>query len=311
MSKTKEKRMRNLLSAILVIMSLVCFGAVGFAQESKDINLKNIGFTDMSLESKHNDIRALFRNMNKYTTRHQLDKIMNMYSDDYVNFDGVDKKKLTQNLKEAWIAYPNVKYKQKILFLDAGVDFAKVVTLETVKGDTTMSVDYLPGYGYIDAEAILVYHLKKVAGEWKIYSDSTIHEQSSLKYGIAKDIKMSIDAPGKAYAGFEYTASARVDVPKEYVAMVSINNEMIKFPMGKPEDAFRTIKADTVQERILRANKEDKNENAFASIGIAEASVNENDVNIKIKGIAILSKRVNILKKVTQPESDVKKNETI
>ena len=122
---------------------------------------------------------------------------------------------------------------------------------------------------------------------------------------------MSIDAPGKAYAGSEYTASARVDVPKEYVAMVSINNEMIKFPMGKPEDAFRTIKADTVQERILRANKEDKNENAFASIGIAEASVNENDVNIKIKGIAILSKRVNILKQVTQPESDVKKNETI
>ncbi len=298
--------MRNLLSVILVFTALLGFSGSVFAQ---DVNLKNIGFTDMSLESKNNDLRVFFRNFNKYSVQHKLDKLMNMYADGYVNSDGITKKKLSEIAKEAWMAYPDVKYTQKIQFISAEHDNATVITRESIKGDTTMSVDYIPGNAYVDSDAVIVYYLKKVAGEWKIYADSIIHETTSLKYGVAKDIKMAIDAPAKAYAGKEYTASLRVDVPKEYLAMISINNETIKYPMDKPEDAFRSIKADTVQERILRANDENKNENAIASVGIAEAKINENDVNIKIKGIALLTTRVNIAKQFS--ESSEKKDENI
>lgn len=303
----KEKRMRNLLSILLIFTAFFgfCFSPV-FADEP---NLKNIGFTDMSLESRNNDLRAFFRNFNKYSVQHKLDKLMSMYSDNYVSGDGITKKKLADMAKEAWLAYPNVKYTQKIEFISAQSDNATVITRETLKGDTSMSVDYIPGYGYVDSDAVIIYYLKKVAGEWKIYSDSILHETTSLKYGVAKDIKMSIDAPAKAYAGAQYTASLRVDVPKEYLAMISINNETIKYPMDKPDDAFRSIKADTIQERILTANEENKNENAFASIGIAEAKITESDVNVKIKGIALLTTRVNVVKQFI--ESENKKDESI
>lgn len=298
--------MRNLLSVLLVFAALLGFSGSVFAD---DVNLKNIGFTDMSLESKNNDLRTFFRNFNKYSVQHKLDKLMSMYADNYVNSDGITKKKLSEIAKEAWMAYPDVKYNQKIQFISAENDNATVITRESIKGETTMAVDYIPGNAYVDSDAVIVYYLKKNAGEWKIYADSIIHESTSLKYGVAKDIKMSIDAPARAFAGKDYIASLRVDVPKEYLAMISINNETIKYPMDKPEDAFRSIKADTVQERILKANDENRNENAIASIGIAEAKINENDVNIKIKGIALLTTRVNIVKQFI--ESDEKKDENI
>lgn len=297
--------MRKFLSLFIFLFVLVSFNCSAFAE---DVNIKDVGFTDMSLKNKNSDIRVFFKDFLKFSVEHNLDELLGLYDDEYLNSDGIDKKTLFLVAKDVWAAFPNVKYSQKIQFLNAEEENATVVTQESLRGDTSMSVDYLPGNAYLDSDAVVIYYLKKVAGEWKIVSDTILHEKTALKYGAAKNINMSIEAPSIAAENTDYTASLRVDVPKEYIAMISINNEAIKYPMVKPDEVFRSIKSNVVQERILKVNKEGKNENAIASVGLAEAFFKDNNVNIKIKGIALLTTRVNVVKDCSKKET--KKDET-
>lgn len=244
--------------------------------------------------STTNELKEFFENYGKLNNSKNLDKLMDMYDDSYLSADKFDKAKLKELASDSWKAYPNAKYDMKVLSLNSDYQNATVLVKETIEGESNSKVDYLNGNGYIESNALTVYYLKKFYTGWKIVSDYIIDEKTALKYGVAKEITMKIDAPPLANAAQEYSSIVRIDVPKEYIALVSINNEEITFPAQKAEEVFRTVKSDGIQERILKANSNKNNENAVASIGIAKTNITNKNVEVNIVGIAFLTSRVNL-----------------
>ena len=180
------------------------------------------------------------------------------------------------------------------------MDNATVITKERLSGTTNTTVEFVKGNGYIDSESTAIYYLKRFSNEWKITSDFVISEKTSMRYGVAKYIPMNLDAPALVSPNEEYTAILKLNVPRSYLALISIANEPITYPLQKSTEVFRSLKASGIQERILRSNNNQKNENAVASIGIAKPDIKENDINVNIIGIAFLSSRVNVLNHKTE-----------
>lgn len=256
--------------------------------------LKGVITAENANYSTTNELKEFFENYGKLNNSKNLDKLMDMYDDSYLSADKFDKAKLKELASYSWKAYPNAKYDMKVLSLNSDYQNATVLVKETIEGESNSKVDYLNGNGYIESNALTVYYLKKFYTGWKIVSDYIIDEKTALKYGVAKEITMKIDAPPLANAAQEYSSIVRIDVPKEYIALVSINNEEITFPAQKAEEVFRTVKSDGIQERILKANSNKNNENAVASIGIAKTNITNKNVEVNIVGIAFLTSRVNL-----------------
>ena len=256
--------------------------------------LKGVITAENANYSTTNELKEFFENYGKLNNSKNLDKLMEMYDDSYLSADKFDKAKLKELASDSWKAYPNAKYDMKVLSLNSDYQNATVLVKETIEGESSSKVDYLSGNGYIESNALTVYYLKKFYTGWKIVSDYIIDEKTALKYGVAKEITMKIDAPPLANAAQEYSSIVRIDVPKEYIALVSINNEEITFPAQKAEEVFRTVKSDGIQERILKANSNKNNENAVASIGIAKTNITNKNVEVNIVGIAFLTSRVNL-----------------
>ena len=297
---------KNKLAVFLLIFCVIFSLPVQVQAKSISFNkdLKGQEAIDLPAFSTDSELKNFCSDYKKYSNEQNIDSLMNMYDKDYISADKFDKKKLKELAEQSWAAYPKAKYDFKILSMNAGSENATVVAAETISGETTSSVHYIKGFGYIDSKATTIYYLKKYYDGWKIISDYIIDEKTSLKYGVAKDIEMKIDAPPLLKSGQEYSAIFRINVPKDYIALVSLNNEPITFPIEKSQEVFRTMKSSGIQERILKADKTGKNENAVASVGIARADIKEKDINIKIVGIAFLTSRINI----SHPMTSEKKN---
>ena len=264
----------------------------------------SIGFHKRAEAAPAEQIKKIFSNYEKYSNNHDLQNLLNLHDETYRSSDGYDKKRLKDLAIESWKEYPDVKYSVKILSIDVDIDNATVMTQEKLSGISTASVEYVKGNGYIDSESTSIYYLKRFSNEWRIVSDFVITEKTSMRYGIARFIPMSIDAPAIVGPNEEYTAILKVNVPKSYLALISINNEPITYPVERSKEVFRSLKNDGIQERILISNNGTKNENAIASIGIARPNIKNNNINVNIVGIAFLSSRVNVIKHKIESEPE-------
>lgn len=285
------KRINKLIFTVTLIALLIPFLTQSASHAAK---LKGVVTAENANYSTNDELKEFFNDYWKLNNSKDIDKLMNLYDDNYLSADKFDKTKLKELATDSWKAYPRAKYDMKLLSLNSDYQNATVLVKETIEGESESKVDYLNGNGYIESNALTVYYLKKFYTGWKIVSDYIIDEKTSLKYGVAKDITMKIDAPPLASPTQEYSSIVRIDVPKEYVALVSINNEEITIPAQKAEEVFRTVKSDGIQERILKANNNKNNENAVASIGIAKTTITNRNVEVNIVGIAFLTSRVNL-----------------
>ncbi len=295
MKTDKRKRILKRINKFIFTITLLALIMPVFSPNPAfAAKLKGVITAENANYSTTNELKEFFENYGKLNNSKNLDKLMEMYDDSYLSADKFDKAKLKELASDSWKAYPNAKYDMKVLSLNSDYQNATVLVKETIEGESSSKVDYLSGNGYIESNALTVYYLKKFYTGWKIVSDYIIDEKTALKYGVAKEITMKIDAPPLANAAQEYSSIVRIDVPKEYIALVSINNEEITFPAQKAEEVFRTVKSDGIQERILKANSNKNNENAVASIGIAKTNITNKNVEVNIVGIAFLTSRVNL-----------------
>ena len=295
MKTDKRKRILKRINKFIFTITLLALIMPVFSPNPAfAAKLKGVITAENANYSTTNELKEFFENYGKLNNSKNLDKLMEMYDDSYLSADKFDKAKLKELASDSWKAYPNAKYDMKVLSLNSDYQNATVLVKETIEGESSSKVDYLSGNGYIESNALTVYYLKKFYTGWKIVSDYIIDEKTALKYGVAKEITMKIDAPPLANAAQEYSSIVRIDVPKEYIALVSINNEEITFPAQKAEEVFRTVKSDGIQERILKANSNKNNENAVASIGIAKTNITNKNVEVNIVGIAFLTSSVNL-----------------
>lgn len=267
--------------------------------------LSNIGFHKRSEISPELQIRKIFQDYEKYTNSKDINNFAKLYDTTYRSADGYDLDRLKKLAIESWKDYPNVKYSVKILSLNIDIDNATVITNERLSGLTESGVDYIKGKGDIDSESTSVYYLQRFSNEWRIISDFIISEKTSMRFGAARYIPMRLDAPSIASPNEDYTAIIKMDVPRDYVALVSLTNEPITYPIEKSTEVFRGLKADGIRERILKTNDGTKNENAIASIAIAYPDVKNDMINISIAGIAFMSSRVNVVKHKIDTVSDL------
>lgn len=256
--------------------------------------IKGVVTKESASYSSNAELKKFFGEYEKLTNNQNIEKLMDLYDDSYLSADKFDKARLKELALQSWESYPKVKYSMKVISCNASYENATIIAQENISGEAASKVEYIKGNGYIDSDAVTVYYLKKFYGGWKIVSDYIIDEKTSLKYGVAKDLQMKIDAPTLAKANQEYSSILQLDVPKDYIALISLNNEPITFPAVKAEEVFRTMKTSGIQERILKTNPDFKNENAVASIGIATADVQDKNIQINIVGIAFLTSRVNL-----------------
>ncbi len=296
---------------ILLFIFIYLAGNLVLADDTKlAVNLSSIGFHKRSDIPAEIQIRKIFEDYQKYTNEQKLDEFLNLHDDSYKSSDGYGKSRLKELVVESWKEFPKVKYGIKVISVNVDLDNATVITNERLSGVTNSSVEYIKGNGYIDSDSTAVYYLKRFSNEWRIVSDFVINEKTSMRYGIARFIPMRLDAPALVSPEEEYTAILKMDVPRKYVALVSINNEPITYPLEKSTEVFRSIKSDGIRERILISNDGSKNENAIASIGIAKPDIKEDTINVNLVGIAFLSSRVNVVKHKIDNVAQVPKNDT-
>lgn len=277
-------------------LAILLFNLPALAEDATKTDFSHIGFHKNLEIPTETQIKQVFEQYQKYSNDKALEKLLNLHDDSYISSDGYTKNNLKDIAVESWKEYPDIKYSIKVLNVNVDIDNATVITQEKLSGTTNIPVEFVKGNGYILSEATAVYYLKRYSNEWKITSDFILNEKTSMRYGLAKYIPMSIDAPSIVGANEDYTAILKASLPDKYLALVSITNEPITFPGKKAQEVFRALKDKGIQERILHSGNGDKNENAVASVGIARPTIKNDNISVNLLGIAFLTSRVNVVK---------------
>lgn len=305
------------MKKIFFILSIICCSLIqnmAISAENTDISksdLAKIGFHKRLEISSQQQIKEIFSNYQKYMNTKELDKFLGLYDSSYKSSDGYDKETLKKLAIEVIKNYPDMKYDIKVLSVNVDVDNATVITKEKLYATTDSNIEYIKGKGYIDAESTNIYYLKRFSNEWKITSDFIINEKTAMRYGLAKFVPMLIDAPATVTPDTDYTAVLKINLPSKYKALIAIDNEPISYPAEKIPNTFRGLKPSGIQERILYSNKENKNENATASVGIVKADIKDDNINVNIVGLAFLTSRVNVIPAKVNSFKTVVENKTI
>ncbi len=258
-------------------------------------------------------IKEVFELQDKYTNSHDLEKLSELYAESFVNSDGFGKKVYFKLIKDTWDTYSDIMYDTVIRDIQVNGNYATVQTYETALAVTHEQSETVDAYGELRSSANSIYYLQKFGQKWIITAEQILNEQSQLKYGDARFIKMDLKAPNIVSAGGEYTAALDIELGDNEGAIASIEKQEIIHPLDQPKEIFRQLSGENNLERIFKANTKNINEYATASIGIAKAvPYDETKSRVYVSGIAFLMTRVNVIpenKFITDEDNDAQKAE--
>ena len=263
-------------------------------QEEADI-IRKVSFRDKFRKSSESQINDFFKKYNRYSEKNDLEKLREMYDDNFVNNDGFNKETLFKMMEISADAYEDVEYTTIIDNIKVSGDFAVVDAHETAKGYTAAQIESLNDKGLITSEIYYTDYLKRDGNKWKITATDVRSELVSLKYGEAKNMPVEITAPECIASGTDYEVTLNTSAPLESFLVGSIVNEPIEFPVSQTRDVFRTIKSDELI-RVLTSNSDNKNEYATVTIAVTRAKLEPPSVVINMTGMAFVMKRINVIK---------------
>lgn len=231
----------------------------------------------------------------KYSNEFKIDKLQDMYTEDYMNADGFGKEKLFSLINETWKGYPDIKYSSQIKDIRVGDKYTVVLTSDKAVATTAKKSDVTNDYGELFSSSENLLYFKKVGKDWKIFAEKVVSEKTVLKYGSSKKISMEISAPKIVKPNEEYTISLRVNKAPNAVVVSSISAEPIVYPEIHSKEVFRQINEKGLLERIVKANSNNNNEMAIASLGFTETvfDIYQNS-RLKVTGLALVMQRVNV-----------------
>ena len=242
-------------------------------------------------------IRKFIYNLDKYSNQQKLAEIKNLYAKDFQNTDNFEYEEYFKLLQETFDTYSDLRYKIQIKNIEKTNSGYKISIKDSTSG-LLKSENQNFKYGFLNGESEYELFLKEQDGNLKIYKDNVLEEFTSLTYGEANFVKMELITPETIKEGDEYTIGLQVYPWTKSFIIASINNESIVNPPEGKEEVFRKLPKDGLLERIVTANKNNKNEYALASVGFTKASLGEDNlsINFKMSGIGFLLKRVNLEK---------------
>jgi len=256
--------------------------------------IKKVLLREKFRRSPEAQITNFFKKYNKYSSSNNIEKLKEMYADNYINNDGFDKNTIFKMMEMSASSYKNVKYNTEILNIKTDGNYATVKAHETATGETDKIIEKVNDNGTIFSDIYYIDYLEKKNNKWEITATDIISEKVELKYGEAKKMTVDISAPDSVPQGGEYEVSIKAQTPDGVFVVGSIVNEPIIFPQVQTKDVFRSIKREELA-RILTANKDNNNEYATVSVALTRAMVEPPSVVLNMTGMAFIMKRINVL----------------
>lgn len=281
-------------SATVLLTTCPAHAVETSTQATPKINVKATKFDfsldpkDESTVSERQEIDNFLKEIEEAWNNHRLEKVMNYYSDDYVNNDGLTKKAIRELTKDFWKTYPDAKSSSKTKSIRVEGKFATVKSRDKAVGSTAKIMPSIGSKGLLTSISESQLYLKKVRGEWKIIGDRVDYEKVKVAFGIARDLNTSFVAPELVKSGQEYLASVTVNLPGKYLAIGSISSEPLKFPQPTHKDVWKPVE-NKMLARFIRANQSNHNELLMATIGITDTT------RTSLKGLTYLTRRMNVV----------------
>ncbi len=237
-------------------------------------------------------IKNIIVNLEDDWNNHDLEKVMNYYSDTYINNDGLDKTAITELTKDFWTTYPDVKSNSRIYEIRMDGDYATVESLDKAFGHTAKEMPGLGTKGVLSSKSEGALYIKRTGKIWKIIGDRNNFEEVKVSFGIAKLIDTSFSAPAQVKSGSPFSAKLNMEsLPPNIGAIGSITNEPLKYPQSPPNDCWRPIIGSRL-ERIMTANTDNRNELLIATIGLTDPSKGN------LAGLEFITRRLNVVPEV-------------
>lgn len=300
------KKISVLLILALLLSAQLPSEAGFFAEQKTKIEQQKLEKT------KNAEIKALFGEMIKQANNHSLVGLQSVYSKDFTNSDGFNYDTYMKMVEETWETYPDITYSTQIKNIEFTDNYARVLVTETAVSAPKEQIGDFETIGELYSVSKCIYHLQKHGEIWQIESEDVLDETSTLKYGGARYLNIELDAPKQIGSGKYYTATLKIDVPQGVNAVASISREKIVYPQTKTEDNFRRVSNENTLERVFLSNKDNVNEYAIASVGLAQAEEQGENIKVYMNGLAFIMTRVNVIpenKFVTIENKKVEKNE--
>lgn len=225
-----------------------------------------------------------------------IKKLGELYSDKYVSSDMLNKENLLELIQQSWGMTDGLEYSNEIQNIRFDTNFATVEINENLIGLTKEKSEITGDIGLVESSVRTALYLQKFGKGWKIVSDKTLYEETSIRYGKAKDLEVNIYAPEQAFSGEDYSITLETEIPLNTFALGSITSEKIEFPRKRVEEVYRQVSANlNMLERLVKANSDSVNELAVASVSFCTVKKGAFKVpEIDVTGTAVLLKRVNV-----------------
>lgn len=243
-------------------------------------------------------IKQLFKQHTDFANEHNTDALKTLYSDSYINSDGFGKDTYFKSIEQTWNECKDLTYKVKIISIDVSGNNASVSVEETAVGTIYDVADTYSVAGEIHAKSASIYLLTKLGDKWLISGENMLSDESSLLYGDARFMNIELITPNQVASGELYTATVKVDADENTVIVGSLEHDPVIYPSKVPEGPLRTMPKTNVLERYIKANTDNINEYAVASLAISKTETTaEESTKIYMAGIACIMKRVNVIPK--------------
>lgn len=244
-------------------------------------------------------IKDLFKVHDKFANAHDIKMLDVLYADNYFNNDGFDKKTYFKSIEETWKTCKDISYTTKILSIEVNGDNAAVHVEESASGTIVDNLlDKVPIAGEIHSSSRGIYYLTKINGKWYISGENAISDESSLLYGDARFMNIELQAPSQVSAGETYSVLLKVDADKDTFIIGAIDHDPVTYPSSTPKSDLRALSASKTLERYIKANNDNLNEYAVASMAISKVKkYSPDDVRLYMAGLACVMKRISVIPK--------------
>lgn len=287
--------MKRLLLTTLILTTALSFASAPaqagfFADQKAKIEYRR------ELKNEQNKLENIIKTQLEYSNAHNLEGLAALYTEDFMNNDGYNKKLYMSLVQDTWDTYSDITYDAVIEEMEIENNYATITTRETAVATVTNNEEMIEATGELYSKGKCIYYLTKVGEDWKIRSEQILEERTALKYGDARFTDIDLITPNQVAAGTEYSASLKLNLPKDAVVIASIGKERMVYPQVKCDEVFRKLPEDQVLERVFKANTENLNEYTVASVGITRTEPeSESVVRVYMSGLAILMTRVNVI----------------
>lgn len=244
--------------------------------------------TKAEIKAVKNVLKSQIASANKYS----FPDFVKHFDLQYVTSDGFSIDVYSKLVEETWAVYPNIQYAHTITNIQVMDNDAIAEVIETANAQVQSQYDLK---GSLKSVANNVYFLRKTPDGWRILSDVILTENTYLAFGEMVNHLPTLTVPYQTLANRNYTATLEYSVPKDAIAIASLNQERVSYPQESMKENYRKLPEDGILERFFTANSDSTNEYIVASVGLTRPQFENNDLQIGVTGIAYIIKRVNVV----------------